>query len=251
MRSAIRRLNATASTATLSAVAQRRSLGTDKLEYVYYQEAYEAIARHRASTTYPGTIKAATPGDTRCHDGSTDDWENRPDTRHYWRPVVDDPQVRELVQVRVRFKENVFVAPSWEARLHVIVVSVPPDATVEEITKEVDATNVSATVGRMPYTLAHRGKALDNVTTLESLASSGLQLLDRGLTLDAIETATDHLWHTEAARPLDWNVADVPAVAQRKPPLVDLKPFATYPTEDDVQAREMPSKPPVDFGHIR
>jgi hypothetical protein len=248
---ACRVLTGVAAAAPSSAV---RGLNERTLSDVYYQEAYEALARHRGSRTYPGSLKVATPGDTKCYFEGPEVMTHSPDHRAYWRAVVDDAEVRALLMVRVRFKENVFVAPKWETRMHVIAVSVSPDATVDEVMAEVHKTNVHAFVGRTPFTLAHKGKAIDGDTTLVSLVPNGLRLLERGLTLDAIETAADHLWHRPETRPGDWDSRDVSATGEELvPPLVDLKPFATY-TDLSGEAsgeRGMPSKPPVDMGHIK
>ena len=212
-----------------------RAMSTDALEDTYYQQAYESLQRHNRSTTYPGPIRAATPGNANnWHPhGESHAFEvtNDPMARSYWRPVADDPEIRELVQVRIRHKESVFVGSKWATHQHVAIVSVAPDATIDEILAEAHANNESAYVGTRPgsYTLAFQGRSVDGEDRLDSLVSDKLRLAEKGVTFDAIDVKKDHLWHTEDARPQDWLTYDVEGAGNTTDPLVaDFAGVATH-----------------------
>lgn len=169
----------------------------------YEQEAFEAHKRFSESTTYPGPIRAATPGDTRFYDGSVETilHENE---RHYWRAVTDDPQVQHLVPLRIRFKTHVWVTSGWEQRLQVVQVTVPRESTVQELINAVLIENQSPYLCLSEITLAMEGKELDKTKPL-----SAYQISENSQ-IDAVESS-DHLQHTDAVRPKDWNVDEITA----------------------------------------
>ncbi|CCW64318.1 unnamed protein product [Phytomonas sp. EM1] len=167
----------------------------------YEQEAFECHRQFVKSGSYPGPIRAATPGDTRFYIGGVETIlkENE---RHYWRAVIDDPQVQFLMPLRIRFKTNVWVTSGWEQRLQVVQVMVSRDATVKDVIKSVIIENQSPYLCTNKFYLSINGKELDESRTLEFYEiSSNTQI-------DAIEEA-DHLMHTESARPKDWNVDEI------------------------------------------
>lgn len=190
----------------------------------YEQEAFEAHRRFSESTTYPGPVRAATPGDTRFYDGSVETilHENE---RHYWRAVTDDPQVQYLLPLRIRFKTNVWVTSGWEQRLQVVQVAVPQEATVQELIDAVRVENQSPYLCLGDISLSIEGKELDKTKPLSAYH------ITENSQIDAIEE-NDHLQHTEAARPKDWNVDEMTvddlAVSPYKEmgmqPLVNLTP---------------------------
>ncbi|KAG5477093.1 hypothetical protein LSCM1_05434 [Leishmania martiniquensis] len=175
-------------------------LTTRKLSQ-YEQEAYEARRRFTESRTYPGSIRAATPGDTRFYMGSVETilQENE---RHYWRAVVDDPHVEYLVPLRIRFKTFVWVTSGWEQRMQVVQVMVRRDSTIAELLQQVRIENQSPYLCTSSFKLSIDGKELD---VLKTLADYNIDEYSR---IDAIEE-NDHLLHTEAERPKDWNVDEM------------------------------------------
>jgi hypothetical protein len=112
-----------------------------------------------------------------------------------------------------------------------------------------------------PYTLAYRGKSVDGDAKIESLVANGLQLMERGITFDAIDPKLDHIWHTDEARPLDWMQHDVSERDEQNSHLVaDFKGVATHRNLADesnaASAGEATQwnaagKPDVDMGHMR
>ncbi|KAG5502955.1 hypothetical protein JKF63_04728 [Porcisia hertigi] len=167
----------------------------------YEQEAYESHRRFTESKTYPGTIRAATPGDTRFYMGSAETilHENE---RHYWRAVVDDPQVEHLVALRIRFKTFVWVTSGWEQRIQVVQVMAQRDATIAELMQQVRIENQSPYLCTSSFKLSIDGKDLDE---LKTLADYGINEYSR---IDAIEE-NDHQLHTEAESPKDWNIDEM------------------------------------------
>lgn len=167
----------------------------------YEQEAFEAHTRFSQSQTYPGPIRAATPGDTRFYDGSVETilHENE---RHYWRAVTDDPQVQYLMPLRIRFKTNVWATSGWEQRLQAVHVMIAREATIQELIDAVKVENQSPYLCVTEISLSIEGKELDPTKTLD------LYNITEQSQIDAIES-NDHLQHTEAARPKDWNVDEV------------------------------------------
>ncbi|KAG5477624.1 hypothetical protein CUR178_05330 [Leishmania enriettii] len=167
----------------------------------YEQEAYESHRRFTESPTYPGSIRAATPGDTRFYMGSVETILQEHE-RHYWRAVVDDPQVQYLVPLRIRFKTFIWVTSGWEQRLQVVQVMMQRDATVAELLQQVRIENQSPYLCTSSFQLSIDGKELDMRKTL---ADYGIDEYSR---IDAIEEK-DHLLHTETERPKDWNVDEM------------------------------------------
>jgi hypothetical protein len=189
--------------ATGAALYNNSGRDQDKLGDYYYQEAYESLDRFKKGTTYPGSIKAATPGDTKCYSGRMDTVYNEVQ-RHYWRPVVDDPLVVDMIPIRLRFKESVFVSGTWQNRMHVIQVVLPPTSTIGQVKREAMEINDSPFIGQNDFSLARDGKALDEGRTLEEHG-----IVNEG-TLDAID-ADDHVSHRDEQKPRDWNVFEVSA----------------------------------------
>ncbi|KAK7194506.1 Ubiquitin-2 like Rad60 SUMO-like/Ubiquitin family [Novymonas esmeraldas] len=177
-----------------------RFLGAGKLSR-YQQEAFESHRRFVESRTYPGAIRAATPGDTRFYMGSVETIleENE---RHYWRAVVDDPYVQHLVPLRIRFKTFIWVTSGWEQRMQVVQVMVQRDATIAELMEQVRIENQSPYLCTSPFKLSIDGRELDE---LKTLADYGIEESSR---IDAI-AENDHLMHTDAEKPKDWNVDEM------------------------------------------
>ena len=247
--------------ATSCASIRHQNLGmqsTDAIEGLYHQESYEALQRFRTSKTYPGAIRVATPGETKHHQHR---FEHVMPAGHrsYWRPVVDDPFIPDTVQVRIRFKEQVFVAPGWETHLHVIVVQVPPNATIAEVRAAANSANAHAYVGQNHYDLTLRGQLLAETDILETTAANQqdggatvVKMFAKGVTLDAVDPVTDHTWHSAEQRPKDWNAFDVTPQEEAVPPLADLKRFIVHEaTDSGTKVRSFPSKPGVDMGNVR
>lgn len=191
-------------------------------ENQYLQERFEAMKAMKKSKTYPGPIKAATPGDTRFW-FAPDDYDRHTgpagvetiiheNERHFWRSVVDDVLVEPRITLRVRFKEELFLAPQWETRLHVISIHVPIDSTIAEVKAELKTQNVHPHVAHRAFDLALDGKELSPSDTLASLN------IEHNTALDAIETDFDHLYHTPAGRPKDWNHEEVSATEAAESP---------------------------------
>ncbi|AYU79563.1 conserved hypothetical protein [Leishmania infantum JPCM5] len=168
----------------------------------YEQEAYEAHRRFAESQTYPGPIRAATPGDTRFYMGSAETilQENE---RHYWRAVVDDPHVQHLVPLRIRFKTFIWVTSGWEQRMQVVQVMAQRDSTIAELMQQVRIENQSPYLCTSSFKLCIDGKDLDELKTLADYD------IDEYSRIDAIEE-NDHLLHTEAEKLKDWNVDEMP-----------------------------------------
>lgn len=167
----------------------------------YEQEAFEAHRRFVESQTYPGPIRAATPGDTRFYLGSVETILQDND-RHYWRAVVDDPQVQYLVPLRIRFKTFVWVTTGWEQRMQVVQVMAHRDATIAELMQQVRIENQSPYLCTSAFKLSIDGRDLDELKTLADYN------IDEFSRIDAVEE-NDHLLHTEAERPKDWNVDEI------------------------------------------
>lgn len=179
-----------------------RNLKDRQLEEFYYQEAFESMRRFKESKTYPGSIKAATPGDTQTYAGTIGTILPTGE-KHYWRPVTDDPQVQHLIPLRVRFAENVWVTSKWELRMHVISLMMPRDATIQEVIDQVELENQSPYLCLKPFSLAVDGKELDPSKTLEDYHLNELSQID------AVDPC-DHLRHTPEEQRLDWNVDQIP-----------------------------------------
>lgn len=163
----------------------------------YQQEAFEAHRRFVESNTYPGPIRAATPGDTRFYAGSLESilGDNE---RHYWRAVTDDPAVQYVFPLRIRFKTFVWVTSGWEQRLQIVQVMVPRDATVQEVIDQVRVENQSPYLCTSSLKLALDSKELDES---KPISFYGIHENSR---LEAIEE-NDHLTHEASGRPKDWN----------------------------------------------
>lgn len=236
----------------------KRWLREERITSHYAQEAFESLQRFKASTTYPGSIRACTPGDTSCYKDNASDV--LPDTRqrHYWRPVTDDPELATLVHLRIRFKERVFIAPDWETQLHVLVVSVPLDSTIAEIEAQIRASNVSPYIAQNPFTLALNGRQLKRDDSIEPLVMGSVEQQDLGnlgLTLDAIDTLQDHRWYDEDVVPKSWATHQLTPEEEASAPLDELRLLNQYGTQGNSSSvnyeREMPSRarPPASIGY--
>lgn len=175
-------------------------LSASKLQQ-YEQEAFEANRRFKESKSYPGPIRAATPGDTRFYMGSKETILHR-NERHYWRAVIDDPELEYLIPIRIRFRVNVWVTTGWEQRLQIVQVMVPRQSTVEHLIECVRVENQSPYVAEVPFTLSINGIELDGS---KDLAFYGI---DESSEVDAIETSSLVLGK-EFPRPKDWNVDEI------------------------------------------
>ena len=196
------------------------------LQDVYYQESFEALQRFKSSTTYPGPIKAATPGDTRFYSieqeyGEIKEQETLLDAtdRHYWRPVVDDPMVTKMITLRIRFKEESFDSPSWINKLHVISIMCSPDSTIQEVVDQIKLENSHCMIAHSPFFLAVDGKELERGKTLRDYAT-----IQENSALDALDTAKDHLFHQaeSGSRPKDWNVDEITDSETRQSPYKEI-----------------------------
>ncbi|KEG13245.1 hypothetical protein DQ04_01121000 [Trypanosoma grayi] len=169
----------------------------------YEQEAFEARKKLDESRTYPGPIRAATPGDTRFYAGSLESILHDTD-RHYWRAVTDDPQVQYNIPLRIRFKILTWVTTGWEQRLQVVQVMSPRDSTIRQLIELITIENQSPYLCSTAFTLSIHGKELDLDKTL----------MDYDITehsrIDAIEKQ-DHLLHKDSERPKDWTVDEMTA----------------------------------------
>lgn len=175
-------------------------LSASKL-HQYEQEAFEAQRRFGESLTYPGAIRASTPGDTKFYMGSVETILQG-NERHYWRAVVDDPQVEHLLPIRVCFKTNVWVSSGWEQRLQVIQVMVPRKATIGELIDQIKVENQSPYLCELPFTLTLNGSELSNEKELS------FYNLSENSELYAIESS-DYCYTKESPRPKDWNVDEI------------------------------------------
>lgn len=180
----------------------------------YEQEAYEAYRRFTESQTYPGPIRAATPGDTRFYTGSAETilQENE---RHYWRAVVDDPQVQYLVPLRIRFKTFIWVTTGWEQRMQVVQVMAHRGATIAELMQQVKVENQSPYLCTSSFKLSMDGRELDELKTLADYN------IDEFSRIDAIEE-NDHVQHIDAERLKDWNVDELEDEALAKSPYKEM-----------------------------
>lgn len=188
----------------------------ERLDDGYFQESFEALQRFENSTTYPGSIMAATPGDTAVHMGRFQTLLEEGD-KHYWRAVVDDPEPRRYATIRIRFKEEVCVGDSFEVHNNVIPVSVPVDSTVAYLMQATQQINDSPYLCQNPFTLSLNGKVLHSAQTLK----------DAGITentvLDAADDVRDHRMHEEGVRMLDWYRDEMTPEVENTAPYAELK----------------------------
>lgn len=151
-----------------------RYLTQEKLDQVYYQEAYESLRRLKVNGengSYPGAIKATSPGDTQCYMHKLDVILPAGE-KHYWRPVVDDVQVRVTIPVRIRFKEQVFMnGLGWETHMNIVLVHVAPSSTIGYVISQALLVNSNANLGLAAIVLVDpkTGKQLPDGETLQSL----------------------------------------------------------------------------------
>lgn len=164
----------------------------------YEQEASEAQRRFVESSTYPGPLRVATPGDTQFYMGSVATILPHGE-KHYWRAVVDDPEVRHVIPLRVRFKCSVWVTTGWETRMQVVSVVISPSETVGELIRRVTVENQSPYLCRKPFSICIDGKELDASKTLLHYE------VDEYTHLDAIESDE----HECGDRYKNWNVDEI------------------------------------------
>ena len=191
-------------------------LGYEKIAEYYKQESFESLQKFEASQTYPGSIKASSPGDTmypmqRYHTVLEDG------DRHYWRAVVDDPAPARYVTIRIRFKENVCIGDRFELHAHVVPVSVPADATIATVLQTVIELNDSPYLCVNPIRLVHNGESLD---LSQRLCDAGLSEVT---VLDAIDDVTDHVSHEVGVKPLDWYADEMTPEVENAAPYAELK----------------------------
>ncbi|RHW73474.1 Ubiquitin family [Trypanosoma brucei equiperdum] len=181
----------------------------------YQQEAFEARKRFEESTTYPGPIRAATPGDTRFYSGSLESILHDTD-RHYWRAVTDDPRVQHLIPLRIRFKIFTWVTSGWEQRMQVVQIMAPKDSTIAQVKDLVIVENQSPYLCVSSFHLAIDGKELDPQKTL------GEYGITEQSQIDAIEQ-NDHLLHRDDERPRDWTVDEITAEDVKRSPYKEME----------------------------
>ncbi|EAN99017.1 hypothetical protein C3747_261g35 [Trypanosoma cruzi] len=180
----------------------------------YEREAFEARRRLEESKNYPGPIRSATPGDTRFYAGSLESILQDND-RHYWRAVIDDPQVQYVIPLRIRFKLFTWVTTGWEQRLHIVQTMAPRDITIARLIELVTIENQSPYLCSSTFTLAVDGKELDPD---KSLSDYGITEHSR---IDAIEKL-DHLLHKDSERPLDWTVDEMTTECLKRSPYKEM-----------------------------
>ncbi|KAG8339709.1 hypothetical protein TRVL_09461 [Trypanosoma vivax] len=180
----------------------------------YEQEAFEARKRFEESKTYPGPIRAATPGDTRFYAGSLESILHDTD-RHYWRAVTDDPKVEYLIHLRIRFKILTWVTTGWEQRLQIVQVLAPKDCTISQLIDLVRVENQSPYLCASSFVLAVDGKELDPDKTITECC------ITEHTPIDAIEL-DDHLQHVESKRPRDWNVDEITSECLKSSPYKEM-----------------------------
>lgn len=194
-------------------VSKSLLLCASKLEQ-YEQEAFEAQKRFNQSLTYPGSIRAATPGDTKFYMGAVETILSGSD-KHYWRAVIDDPYVEQLIPVRVRFQTNVWVTSSWEQRLHVVQVMVPRHATIGELIERLKVENQSPYLAQLPFTLTLNSRELIKEKELSFYDISANSVIH------AIESS-DLSIDKESLRPKDWNVDEITSDDLRRSPYKEM-----------------------------
>lgn len=181
-------------------ISQCFFLNASKLQQ-YEQEAFEAQRRFNLSLTYPGEIRASTPGDTKFYMGSAETILQG-NEKHYWRAVTDDPQVEQLLPIRVCFKTNVWVSSGWEQRLHVLQVMVSRNATIAELIDRIKVENQSPYIAELPFVLTLNGLELENEKEIS------FYNLTENSEIYAVESS-DFSYTNEAPRPKDWNVDEI------------------------------------------
>ncbi|CUF65081.1 Hypothetical protein, putative [Bodo saltans] len=220
----------------------QRCITADSLER-YRQDSFEASERLRASQTYPGAIRAATPGDTKYYFGRESILPQG--QRHYWRAVVDDPQVEQTVTLRIRLKDNVWVTSGWETRLHVVQVVVPLDATVAEVIDQVLVDNQSPYLCTSPIALAVDGRDIAGDRTVKELG------LHEHSIIDGYDVKGDHLSHMPEHRPRDWNVDEISDAAAQTSPYKEMNPNAGMSLAPRYEGRPLPFKGHRNYGAVR
>mmetsp|Transcript_23062 Transcript_23062/g.26761 ORF Transcript_23062/g.26761 Transcript_23062/m.26761 type:complete len:271 (-) Transcript_23062:50-862(-) len=186
----------------------------------YAQEAFEASKQFHASKTYPGSIRAATPGDTRFYIGHQETVVHM-NERHYWRAVIDDPQVEPVVTLRVRLRDDVWVTNGWETRMRVIQVVVPRGSTVAQVIEQVVVDNDSPYLCQRPIGLAVDGRELNSESSIDEYH------LNENSIIDAIDVQVDHVKHLAEHRPKDWNIDEITDEDMLKSPYKEMSPVAT------------------------
>eukprot|EP00796_Vickermania_ingenoplastis_P009251 gene9251-6504_t len=167
----------------------------------YEQEAFESHRQFIESTTYPGAIRESTPGDTSFYIGAAETILHA-NERHYWRAVVDDPQLEYLIPLRIRFKVNVWVTAGWEQRMHVLQVMAPRHITVENLIERIKVENQSPYLAELPFVLLMDGMQLDENKDLEHYG------ITENSQIDAVDSSDFVLGH-ESPRPKDWNIDEI------------------------------------------
>ena len=168
----------------------------------YKQEMFGHIEAMKTNKTYPGALRAATPGDTK-HYSYGQAIKRDPRDRSYWRPVVDDLYVEDKQAFRVRFKDSVWVTTRWETRMHTIEASLPREATVADLVRELTLVNRHPHLCQSPFVILHEDRALPMTATLESLD------LDEMSALYAVDAEGDHLAHLPEAQLKDPNIDEI------------------------------------------
>ena len=126
----------------------------------------------------------------------------------------------------------------WEMRQNIVAVRISPDATVQDLINRVVLDNATPYAARNAFTLAVDGKELGME---KSLKECGITATASPVVIDAIEV-TDHLAHTEAVRPKDWNYDELTPADELQWPYTHLISATKSPAKGQ-RAPVMPFKP--------
>ena len=176
----------------------------------YQSQMLTAETYLKKSKTYPGSLKAASPGNALCYYSKYPRREILPEReRHYWRAVIDDPDnnTRE-VTLRMRFYSKVWVLGSWEQRLHYQMVTVPHYATLEQVKQKFLASENVKWDNLRSILFIINGKELATSLTLSEVQDSISSRKPSTLTLDVVESGyeDDHL---PSKKKIDFNEDEV------------------------------------------
>ncbi|KNH09373.1 leucine-rich repeat protein [Perkinsela sp. CCAP 1560/4] len=171
---------------------------------------YQTEFSRKASRTYPGGIKAASPGNVLCYYNRYPRREILPETdRQYWRAVIDDPQQnRREIDVRIRFSTMIWVLSGWERRLHYQIITVPIHATMEHVYHRMIATCEAKWLEMSQLVFLYNGIEISMSSTIEEIMASRSRTLEANLTIDAVEKSY-HLEHIQEKQRKNWNEDEI------------------------------------------
>jgi len=179
----------------------------------HISQMYEAHQRLKASPTYPGPIKAATPGQAECYPSrSASRILFQEGEKSYWRPVTDDATMpHKHLTIRVRFMTKMWVAREWQNRVHYQTVRVPATATISTLHHQMAARNTNGWFKVQTCTFAVQGKELPFTSTLQELG-----ITKDNSVVDAVHD-TNYNEHTPEVRPKDWNHDEITSEDEKTP----------------------------------